>query len=249
MRDFDRTVISQYSNSATLAQLIINLNTYLDPNVNLQNFYDLIWNVDTAEGYGLDVWGRIVGVGRFIRVPNGRWLGFQEAGSVGTDTWDHGVWYDGGDLTHTITLDDETYRKVIFTKAAANITDGSIPSINQILLNLFPNRGNAYVTDGRNIPHEPFFGFAESFDCVGWNQGIWADLYIGAFPRNMTMVYVFEFALDETEVAIVLKSGVLPKPVGVKATASYIGSGPDVLMTDDGGLVITADDGTVLTTC
>lgn len=218
MRDYDKTVISQYSNSPTLSQLITNLNTYLDPQVNLQNFYDLIWNVDTAEGYGLDVWGRIVGVSRLIRVPNGLWFGFAEATTFGADNWDHGIFYNGEDLFHTITVDDLTYRMMIFAKAALNITDNSIPAVNEILMTvMFPNRGNAYVTDGRNITHEPWFGFQESFDGVGWNQGVFGDLLAVNLPDNMTLTYVFEFALTETEDAIVRYSNVLPKGAGVKA--------------------------------
>lgn len=224
MRDFDRTIISQYSNSATLTQLITNLNTYIDPDANLQQFYDLIWNVDTAEGYGLDVWGRIVGVTRYIKVPSGRWFGFNEATTIGADPWNQGVFYDGGELTHTVTLTDEEYRLLIFAKAATNITDASIPSINQILMNLFPNRGNTYVLDGRNQPHEACFGFAEAFDSRGWNQGVFGDFLLSGLGKNMELTYVFEFALSDVEIAIVVNSGVLPKPIGVKALADYPGA-------------------------
>lgn len=218
MRDYDRTIISQYSNSPTLTQLITNLNTYFDPQANLQQFYDLIWNVETAEGYGLDVWGRIVGVSRFIRVPNDKWFGFAEAGTISADPWNQGIFYSGQDLFHTITVDDNTYRMMIFAKAALNITDNSIPAVNNILMTImFPNRGNAYVTDGRNVVHEPWFGFQESFDGVGWNQGVFGDLLAVDLPENMTITYVFEFDLTETEDAIVRYSGVLPKGAGVRA--------------------------------
>jgi len=62
-----------------------------------------------------------------------------------------------------------------------NISDGSIPSFNQILLTLFPNRGLVYVADG----------------------------------LNMTMQFVFSFALTPVELAIMEQSGVLPNPAGV----------------------------------
>ena len=39
------------------------------------------------------------------------------------------------------------------------ISDGSIPAINQILLNLFPDRGNAWVTDGQDMTMTYTFGF------------------------------------------------------------------------------------------
>src|SRR5690348_15169237 len=68
MEHVERTIISQYANSATLVQLIENLNTYLDPRPLFDQFYDLVWNIDTAQGYGLDVWGRIVGVERTLTI-------------------------------------------------------------------------------------------------------------------------------------------------------------------------------------
>jgi len=77
--DVWKTVISQYANSPILTQLIENIYAYLDQTKNFDAFFDLIWNVDTAQGYGLDVWGRIVGVTRIIAVQNTRRFGFQEA--------------------------------------------------------------------------------------------------------------------------------------------------------------------------
>ena len=219
MQNFDQTIISQYHNSATLVQLITNLNTYIDPQANLQQFYDLIWNIDTAQGYGLDVWGRIVGVGRVLEVAAGSFFGFGEAGDrVG---FGQGPFYEVP-ATSNFTLTDPAYRALIFAKAAANITDCSIPAINQILLNLFPSRGNCYVVDGPNQVETPAFGFGEATDRVGFGQGPFVD-YIAETAAAMTMVYVFDFALRPYEISIVLSSGVLPKPTGVKATASYLG--------------------------
>ena len=66
------------------------------------------------------------------------------------DTWGPGgqsPFYSGTATTNNFQLTDSAYRVLIFAKALSNISDGSIPSINQILLNIFPNRGNCYVTD------------------------------------------------------------------------------------------------------
>jgi hypothetical protein len=40
---------------------------------------------------------------------------------------------------------------LILAKAASNLTNGSIPAFNSILMNLFPNRGNIYVVDNQNM--------------------------------------------------------------------------------------------------
>src|ERR1043166_4995609 len=68
--DWWQTVISQYANSPRMMQLLADFYDYIDPVYLDDQFFDLVWNVDTAIGYGLDIWGRIVGVSRVIQVVN-----------------------------------------------------------------------------------------------------------------------------------------------------------------------------------
>lgn len=158
--DLWTTVISQYANSPVLTQLLINFFQYLDQTTNIDSFFDLIWNVDSAQGYGLDVWGRIVGVTRTVNLPNaGRYLGFEEQ-SVTVDPFNQSPFFTGGALTTSFQLTDSAFRVLIFAKALANISNGSIQAINQLLLNLFPGRGNCYVTDGLNMSMTYTFTFA-----------------------------------------------------------------------------------------
>lgn len=205
------TVISQYANSTVLTTLITNFFAYLDQTKNFDDFFDLIWNVDTAQGYGLDVWGRIVGVNRILEVITpGTYFGFEEA----TDAVGFGQapFYNGHPLTSNYILSDQAYRQLILTKAMANISMCSIPALNQMLLTLFPNRGNCYVTEG--YQQGPWFGFEEAGDAKGFNQ---AQFYGGQNINHMIMTYTFEFQPTPVEMAIVQNSGVLPKPTGVKA--------------------------------
>jgi hypothetical protein len=218
MRDFDKTIISQYQNSAILTQLITNLNTYIDPDANLEAFYKNIWNIDTAIGYGLDVWGRIVDINRILQIQSGSFFRFQEAND-GTGFNQSPFMVYGQPTTVNFTLTDDAFRLLIFAKAASNITDCSIPAINQILRNLFPGRGNTYVTDGANRIFGTFFGFAEAGDRGPFNDGPFIDRYQVTIPGIMTMMYVFEFVLQPFEISIV-NSGVLPKPTGVRATVN-----------------------------
>lgn len=208
------TVLSQYANSPILTTLVSNMAQYLDQTARLDDFYDFIWNVDTAKGHGLDVWGRIVDVSRILQIPTGSFFGFAEAvGDGGVDSFGAASYFDGGDFTSNFALADPAYRQLIFAKALSNITDGSIQSINQLLLNLFPNRGNCYVAEG--YPFQGlFFGFAEAIDTRGFGQ---APFYSARAQPSMTMTYVFEFALTAVEFATVTQSGAVPKPTGVKA--------------------------------
>ncbi len=140
------TVASQYANSPTLRQLIDSMNTYFDPSADFEAFYDFVWNVDTARGFGLDVWGKIVNVTRELTIPGAlNYFGFSSAGDA--LPFDQGTFYTSDPKTQTYVLGDEAYRALILAKAMYNISGGTASSINQLLRNLFPNRGRAYVRD------------------------------------------------------------------------------------------------------
>ena len=159
MQDFDRTIISQYSNSPALTQWITNINAVIDPTYDLENFYDLIWNIQTAQGYGLDVWGRIVGIGRVLAVSATPFFGYTGPLGHSGDSFTAAPFYEGEPTTTNYSLTDEAYRQLILAKAAANITNGSIQAINQILMNLFAGRGNAYVIDNGDMTMVYKFNF------------------------------------------------------------------------------------------
>jgi hypothetical protein len=145
------TLISQYSNSPILAAMITAFNAAMDFTENFDDFLDFILNIETAQGYGLDVLGRICGVSRTIPLPGGAsYLGFEEAGTSWTG-FGSGGFYSGGAISTNFTLSDSDFRTLILAKMASNICDGSIPAVNKILLTLFPNRGPCYVQDKLNM--------------------------------------------------------------------------------------------------
>lgn len=117
MINVEQTIISQYGNSATISKLIQNMNDNIDPRADIDNFYHFIWNVDTAEGFGLDIWGRIVGVDRSI---------FGNAEDA---------------------ANDDAFRQLVLLKALSNISASTAPSVNQLLQNWMAARGRAYVSD------------------------------------------------------------------------------------------------------
>lgn len=153
MIDYEHTIISQFANSPTICGLIKGLNDAIDPGADFETFYDFIWNVDTAEGFGLDIWGRIVQVQRGLLLESGPYL-----------------------------LDDTGYRLLILVKAMANICATTPKAINNLINNLFPNRGKSYVLD----------------------------------KGKMKMRYNLHWRPTEIEMAIIMQSGVLPRPAGVE---------------------------------
>ena len=180
MQDYQRTIISQYGAPPTVQALLDAINQWFDPTANIDAFYDLVWNVATAEGYGLDVWGRIVGVQRNLRMPVGSWFGFRTPQDP--QPWkpfNYGVFFNGQLLTHSYTLDDDTFRRVIMAKAATNITDCSIGAMNVIAMTLFPSRGNVWVQDNLNMSMVWRFDFSPALTPVEFA----IILQLGCLPR------------------------------------------------------------------
>lgn len=160
--DYWQTVLSQYGNSDILTGIITSFFEATDQTANMDAFFDLIWNINSAQGYGLDVWGRIVGVTRTIAVPVASYFGMEGPTGASGDPYNVSPFYTGSALTINFSLTDESYRTLILAKALANISDCSIKSINQILLLIFPGRGNCYVTDGLNMSMTYTFEFGLS---------------------------------------------------------------------------------------
>ncbi len=210
------TVISQYANSDILTQLITNMEQYVDQTKNLDAFYQYIWNVDTAEGLGLDIWGRIVAINRTVQIETDeKYLGFKDA-LPSSVPFGSGTFVPTQGATTNYVLPDAPYRTLILAKALANITDGSIKSINQILINLFPGRGNCYVIEPNAFNN--WYGFHGSE--VSLPPGD-VPPTAGVSPPTMTMTYLFEFPVTLVEKSIIQTSGVLPKPTGVSAYFVY----------------------------
>lgn len=161
MLNVERTVISQYANSPTMMRLIDNMNEYIDPRVNMQAFYDYVWNVDTAVGFGLDIWGKIVGVSRLLKIPgNTKTFGFSNADfPPDWAPFNQGSFFTGQSSGQAFLLPDNTYRTLILTKALANIVATTSASFNRLLRNLFPGRGKCYVLDNGGMSMTFVFEF------------------------------------------------------------------------------------------
>lgn len=178
MIDVERTIISQYGNSPTILQLIQNMNEYLDPRADFDAFFDYVWNVDTAQGFGLDIWGRIVNIRRELQMPNApAYFGFNDA-LPGSYPFDEAPFYDGTPpVTQTYLLADDAYRKLILTKALANIASSNAPSVNQLLQNMFADRGRCYVNDMGGMQ----FRYTFEFDLTSQEYAIVTQS--GVLPR------------------------------------------------------------------
>lgn len=149
MDNVEQTILAQYANSPSLSMIIEGFNQAVDPSASIDLFYDSVMNPKTAVGWGLDVWGRIIGVGRVLQLTSPGYIGFHEADddSEVIGGFNYGIFYAGQGATSNFTLTDDAYRDLIFAKAAANISGGSISAINNILMTLFSDSGNIWIEE------------------------------------------------------------------------------------------------------
>lgn len=158
--DARQTLLSQYANSPVITGLLTALNYALDQKAAVNAFYRMVWDVESARGFGLDIWGRVVGVSRALYVSDSQFLGFSS--STDAVPFGSGIFWGAGRLTPNFRLTDIAYRRLILAKAALNITDCSVPAINAILRALFPDYGNVYVRDNGDMTLTYVFGSALS---------------------------------------------------------------------------------------
>ena len=199
MQNWNETLLSQYCDSPTITGMLQSFNDAVDPSQDIANFYNNIWNVATAVGNGLDIWGQIVGVSRYLQIPSTAYLGFEEAytaptASTGSQPFDQAPFYNGIQATTTFALSDNQYRQLIMVKAAANISNLSVASINALLRAEF----------GTNNGSDPY-GPAYVIDNL-----------------NMSFEYYLDFVPSPAQIAIIENSGVFPRPAGVQMTLNYL---------------------------
>ena len=150
--DWKQTIFSQYSNSEVILEYIDFLTQNLDATGSVNDFYDQVWNIDTAQGWGLDFWGKIVGLenGRTLFVQN-QYFGFKEAADPNQVGFNQAPFYSGASTTSNYELNDDAFRQLIYAKAYANISGCSIQDINSILTIIFGASGVCYCTDGQDM--------------------------------------------------------------------------------------------------
>ena len=132
-------VQSQYAASPRILALLVKKAAMLDPGRDLMLWYDGIVNPKTAQGAGLDIWGRIVGAERMLWMQNSEFFGFAYQN---LQNFDQAPFWIQSLAQGQFRLTDETYRFLVFYKAAANIGESTIQAVNAMLGHLFePEHG------------------------------------------------------------------------------------------------------------
>ena len=142
-RDFqilrDETILSQYSASPHILQLTHDFSLRIDPAPDIDLFFEKVFDIESAAGWGLDNWGRILGVPRGVQVATVDWFGYYGSG---LQPWNNAPWFNDQQATNNYPLTDEAYRKLLLYKAAANIGTADAATINRLLSQIFPTYGH-----------------------------------------------------------------------------------------------------------
>lgn len=153
----DDTILRQYGNSQALKSIIYSFDDGIKIDMAINKFFDEIFNLDTAKGYGLDCWGKIVNVSRYVKYEKvGDVLGFD---GQKLQTFNYGSFYSGKKVTQTIKLTDDFFRIVIKAKASANISSVTIEDTNRILRSLYADKGKPFITDNQDMSMNYVFPF------------------------------------------------------------------------------------------
>ena len=140
--DIAETVQSQYATSKRMRAVIDAFWQAINPKSDIDLLYRKLVNPRTAEGVGLDVWGRIVAIGRsYLAVEDDTpYFGFDPPEGVKNErlnSFGNAPFYK--QVMGKVRLADTMYRTYVFLKALINISNSSLASLNQAVKLLFPD--------------------------------------------------------------------------------------------------------------
>ena len=138
MKNIKDTIFSQYANSPVILALIREINDALDPEYKIENFYNYVYRLSTAQGFALDIWGQKVGVSRTATIlsHDGDAFGFK----VGYEPFNTFPFATSTGSGSSYLLPDSMFRQLIIIKAARNIIYGTAININKFLRIVFDGK-------------------------------------------------------------------------------------------------------------
>lgn len=209
--------MKQYAASPVIQQLIADRKDYFQT-AWTDDFYSKVWDVDTAQGFGLDIWGRIVVIGRSLRINTfDRTFGYYEAwsGTSGVSPSPGPMIINGlafvlappkssGSTDNRITPFDEApfYDGI---QATETVILGDPAYRKLVLAKALANISDCSMPS-LNYALRNLFDGSDSRRCYATTN------------NKMDLSYVFEFTLTPIEKTLAISAGVIPRPAGVKLT-------------------------------
>ncbi len=136
--DLLKNIFWQYDSAEKLKSLITQKQAYYDKAFTTfwQNWYKNVFDLSTANTFGLNLWGFILNLPRQIKSKSG----------------------------NVAILNDEQYRILLKGQFLKFKSGGTVPEINEYLKAAFGNLGEIYVLDNLDMSLTLFIGF-EPPDC------------------------------------------------------------------------------------
>lgn len=175
------TCLVQYEHGE-VCDLIQKLNASFDSQIDIDTFYNEIYNLKTAGSFGLDVWGRFLNVSRIVKGDfYSTNFGFEGSGLL---PFNQGVFFNAkySSANNVFILDDQLYRGVLLMKFYSLFSNGSIGFINIILKSFFGERGLIYVVNDGTMKYK----IISSFNLENWEKTLFISLQSLPVPAGVS---------------------------------------------------------------
>lgn len=184
--DLLQAILWQYNDAVRTEQIIRGEQAWYTENQTefWENWVRDVFDLTTANDFGLAVWGRILAVPLVAAAPAS---GDRPVFGFGVHNRNFNNGTLGRDISGVAALTTEQKRLVLMLRYARLTSRGTIPDINAILKRLFGALGPAYVLDGLDMTITYVFGFVppsqvifvlESFDLLPRPAGVEAEILI-----------------------------------------------------------------------
>ena len=141
-------MLSQYANSPKFVKLVEGLKAHISNASTIDEWIRVVYDLKTASGYGLDVWGVILNQGRLL---------YYTENGVEKSVYLKGAQTIGGE-SYTDEQMEGYYRMLLFFKAFSYVTNSTLKSFNDLLRFYFEDK-MVYVQEIGTMAIELVFEF------------------------------------------------------------------------------------------
>lgn len=156
--DLNQALLWQYNNAERLQSLIASKQAWYDAEHAQfwENWFTDVFDLRTANDFGLSVWAIILGVPLIAEAPPSD---DRPVFGFGANNLNFHNSNFGRDTGSVIPLKTEQKRLVLRLRYFQLVTTGCVPEVNSFMAALFADQGSVYVLDGNDMSCEYVFRF------------------------------------------------------------------------------------------
>lgn len=161
--DLLRAILWQYNDATSLQSLLHSKSDWYRDNQKefWENWLYNVFDLRTANQFGLAVWGIILGLHLYVNLPPVEKSNFGFSGSGGSN-------FDNSNFSNSngtsVLLSVDTQRRALQLRYAQLTGSGTVPEINRALKYIFGDLGRAYLIDYGNMTQQYIFMFPLTAD-------------------------------------------------------------------------------------